>query len=67
MTKSESFDIEISLPAVDSMEKIFKRIMKVLPQGTAIKMKPSEAKYRDVKLSFGEVRPKEEGVITINR
>jgi hypothetical protein len=67
MERSESFEIEISLPAVECGEKIFKRISKVLPKGTAIRFVTSSTKYSDVKLGFGQARPKEEGVITINR
>ena len=65
--KSESFTIEISMPAVDSGEKIIKKISKILPAGTALKLVPTDVKYSDVKNQFGEARPKEENTITINR
>ena len=65
--KSESFLIEISLPAVDCGEKLFKKIGKVLPKGSAIRLAPSDTKYADVKLGFAQSRPKEENVITANR
>lgn len=47
--KSESFVLEISLPAVDSADKMFKKISRALPKGSMVKLTPTDVKYSDVR------------------
>lgn len=66
MKKSAGFDIRIILPAHTCREKVFKKLEKALPKGTAISMVANDLTLQEVKPKFGESRIKQEGAISVN-
>lgn len=66
MNKSAGFDLQIVLPANTCQEKVFKKIQKALPKGTALTMVANTLTQSEVKPGFGESRPKREGAISVN-
>ena len=59
--KFEGFKVEIIMPAPMNKVKLFKKLEKMLPTGTAISMVGTDRKRKDVG-NFGDSRVKQEGI-----
>jgi len=54
MIRSEGFALDIVLPAVDSGAKLLKRISKLLPKGSYIKLRAKDYKLNEGEFTSGK-------------